>query len=182
VSNNDLKELPKINLLENLTVMNLKYNLKFNKLPETLPRNIKKMILSETDISELPESISQLQQLEKIYLTKCYAITEFPIHITKLKSLKILDMSFTNIVKVPDEIGNLLNLENLYLNNCYKLTHLSRRIVDLVELKKLIVLGSSSLVFPPYHISNDGLLSILGFLNGNYEESDFNENKSCLVF
>ncbi|KAL7188832.1 hypothetical protein ACSBR1_038649 [Camellia fascicularis] len=63
-------------------------------------------------IVELPNSISNLENLTTLLLRRCHSLTYVP-PLEKLTALRELDLSWTRIKRVPQGVDRLVNLENL---------------------------------------------------------------------
>ena len=74
----------------------------------------KRLDLSDTRITELPETIGSLTALETLNLGATH-ISELPETIGNLTALEYLDLSCTRITELPETIGNLTALTDLYL-------------------------------------------------------------------
>ena len=153
---------PAIGSLANLVYLNLSCNQDLTKIPNSIGALImlKKLYLSETQISTLPESIALLTQLElldlrqstlkylpnsigklvnlrKLLLCNC-ELENLPDSIGDLTSLKELDLSRTKISTLPESIESLSQLELLDLRQS-TLKHLPNSIGTLVNLRKLLL-------------------------------------------
>ncbi|KAG2310668.1 hypothetical protein Bca52824_022225 [Brassica carinata] len=119
-----------------------------------LPENIgdmpclKELLLDETGIKELPESIFRLENLQKISLKSCRYIQELPVGIGMLTSLEELDLSSTSLQSLPSSIRYLKNLQNLSLMHCASLSKIPDTINELRSLKKLFIYGSAGEELP----------------------------------
>ncbi|CAN7133821.1 disease resistance protein TAO1 [Brassica rapa] len=113
-----------------------------------LPENIgdmpclKELLLGDTAIKNLPESISRLKKLVKLSLKGCRSIQELPLCIGMLASLEELNLTATALQNLPSSIGELKNLQKLYLMHCASLSKLPDTINELKSLKKLFINGS----------------------------------------
>ncbi|KAF8086734.1 hypothetical protein N665_0613s0003 [Sinapis alba] len=113
-----------------------------------LPENIgympclKELLLDETAITKLPESIFRLENLQKLSLKSCRYIQELPVGIGMLTSLEELDLSSTSLQSLPSSIGYLKNLQKLSLMHCASLSKIPDTISELKSLKKLFIYGS----------------------------------------
>ncbi|EXC10452.1 TMV resistance protein N [Morus notabilis] len=147
--------------LYQLTTLNLNGCLSLDKFPE-LPRNIKELYMSGTNIKNLPSSIERLSSLKKLELSNCKRLERLPSSICKLNALKHLNLSGcsefecfpeiveamehllflslneTRIRELPSSIGNLVALEVLELEGCENLESLPRNIYSLSKLEILI--------------------------------------------
>ncbi|XP_058188549.1 uncharacterized protein LOC131306367 [Rhododendron vialii] len=66
--------------------------------------------LSYTEINSLPQSISRLVALRKLFLRGCELLMELPPEIGELVNLEVLDLEGTEILCLPKEIAKLVNL------------------------------------------------------------------------
>ena len=91
--------------------------------------------LSGLGLTEVPEAIASLTQLETIDLSY-NQLTELPEAIAALTQLQTLYLSSNQLTELPEAIGYLTNLEDLsiYYN---KLTELPKSIVNLTQLSRL---------------------------------------------
>ncbi|PIM99265.1 Apoptotic ATPase [Handroanthus impetiginosus] len=78
--------------------------------------------LSDTDIKELPNSLSNLEGLKALCLRGCEQLVYEP-YLGKLKALKELNLSWTGITGVPQGMEKLVNLKRLLMRgtNCLKM-------------------------------------------------------------
>jgi hypothetical protein len=118
---------------------------KITSLPDSIGnlKNLKSLSLSSANITSLPDSIGGLQNLKSLSLSGT-KITSLPDSIKDLKNLKALHFSYTKIISLPDFIKDLKNLEALHFS-CTKITSLPDSIKDLKNLKSLFIIGCDSL-------------------------------------
>lgn len=76
--------------------------------------NIKKLILKNNDITQMPESIGQLVALEELSITN--PIEDLPISFRNMKALKYLEIKNAEFTSFPTLIFELHKLEKLILN------------------------------------------------------------------
>jgi len=102
--------------LEYLTLKNDR--LKQIPLAITKIKSLKVLDLSGNDFIKLPEEISNLSNLEEIYLNdeKNMNLPKTLSTLAKLPNLKTLHLENDNLSKLPSEILEFKSLENLYLN------------------------------------------------------------------
>jgi len=98
-----------------LRVKKRAYNEALLRIKECLNRNSKELELSRLGINEIPFEISQLTQLQILYLSD-NQITEIPESISNLTSLVIFDLSGNQITEIPESISNLTSLQYLHLS------------------------------------------------------------------
>ncbi|XVF71337.1 hypothetical protein PTKIN_Ptkin12aG0029100 [Pterospermum kingtungense] len=134
-----------------------------------VPKNIKDLILSNTQIQEVPSSIScltklalldmsgtrienlpstivNMDSLTAIHLCHCPNITQFP---NVSRNVEILLLDDTPIEEVPSSIARLENMSELSMNDCTRIRSLPTSICELRSLKQLCLLGCSNLeIFP----------------------------------
>ncbi|XP_058188564.1 disease resistance protein At4g27190-like [Rhododendron vialii] len=103
---------------------------------------LQELDLSYTEINSLPQSISRLVALQKLFLRSCELLMELPPEIGELTNLEVLDLEGTEILCLPKEIAKLFNLTCLkvsfygYANQ----TVIPRRVLsNLSRLKELII-------------------------------------------
>ncbi|KAG5525748.1 hypothetical protein RHGRI_032138 [Rhododendron griersonianum] len=83
------------------------------KVPPTISHHFSILCvldLSSTEINSLPQSISRLVALQKLFLRSCELLMELPPEIGELVNLEVLDLEGTEIMCLPKEIANLVNL------------------------------------------------------------------------
>ena len=117
-------------------------------IPRTSKVEALRFLLSKTIInlyskglSELSESIGNLQHLQELYLYN-NNLSSLPESIGNLQNLQELYLEDNNLSSLPESIGNLQNLEwlRLYNNN---LSSLPESIVNLQNLKGLYLSGNT---------------------------------------
>eukprot|EP00258_Populus_trichocarpa_P029338 XP_024445357.1 probable disease resistance protein At4g27220 [Populus trichocarpa] len=119
-------------------------------------RGLKVLDLSYTDITKLPDSVSELVSLTALLLIECRKIRHVP-SLEKLRALKRLDLSGTRALeKIPQGMECLCNLRHLRMNGCGekefpsgllpKLSHLQVFVLEeWILLRKTIVWGNLSI-------------------------------------
>lgn len=98
-------------------------------------KDLKILRLYGNNIDSIPDRISELKNLEKLFVGK-NDLKYVPASIGELKKLKILSLQYNKIDSLPEEIGNLVALEQLILNQ----NELEKLPSNLGELKNLEVL------------------------------------------
>ena len=120
--------------------------------------NIKRLDMSDYDLTKLPESIGNLKNLIYIDLSN-NKLKSLPSQIGNLRKLEYLDLSSNYLTKLPSSIGNLTKLRELDL--VYnQLTSLPESIGNLTQLKELD-LSKNDLTKLPDSIGNLGNLTDL---------------------
>lgn len=125
----NIKSIPvSLSKMTTLKELNLNYNkisfdtffsfLGFTKIvePFTGMVNLKRLYLTDNNISRLPESIGDLQSLTSLDLTG-NLIKSIPECILKLTNLQILNLSYNKIKNIPEGISRLRNLVILGLRD-----------------------------------------------------------------
>ena len=119
-------------------------------LLEEFPQNqrwqtIKKLELSDINLSILPETIGLLTNLKTLSIEAC-GLTEVPESIGNLTNLRELNLKENELTSMPDSIGNLTNLEELRLNG-NQLVTLPDSIANIPKLKVLNLRDNDSFKF-----------------------------------
>ena len=97
-----------------------------------------KLDLSSIGLTEVPESIASLTQLQRLDLSN-NQLTELPKSIASLTQLQRLDLSNNQLTELPKSLASLTQLEWLYLgwNQLTELPELPESIASLTRLKWL---------------------------------------------
>jgi Leucine-rich repeat (LRR) protein len=127
--------------------------------------SLKRLELYYIGITSIPDTISNLKNLE--YLNFGSGISEISPKIGELKNLKEIDLRDCEIKKVPVEFGNLKNLEKLDLSYCSSITNFSEFIGNLENLKYLDM--NSCYWKSPKEIGNLSKLEELNLQDNNIE-------------
>ncbi|KAL3717516.1 hypothetical protein ACJRO7_009018 [Eucalyptus globulus] len=112
-----LRELPKevgcLKALKELIVRGTMLGPVALHLPHSIGnlQSLTRLEMESVGISELPLSIGELKNLERLCLSKCYELRKLPDSIGGLESLLELDLSHTKVAELPDQIGNLSKLK-----------------------------------------------------------------------
>ncbi|CAN6993671.1 unnamed protein product [Brassica oleracea var. botrytis] len=96
--------------------------------------SLKELNLSNTDIEEMPSSISTWSCLYKLDMSECRNLKEFP---NVPDSIEELVLSFTGIKEVPPWIENLFRLRKLIMEGCQRLKTISPNVSMLDNLEFL---------------------------------------------
>ena len=149
-----------------LQCLALRFRENLTTLPESIGQlqNLKELTLESCiNLSTLPESIGQLKNLTTLRLRNCKNLTTLPESIGQLSNLKKLDLDgYYNLTTLPESIGQLQNLQELSLSSCKNLTTLSESIGQLQNLQKLHLSGCENLQRLPESI---GQLQNLQYLD-----------------
>ena len=112
-------------------------NTNISEVPESITRlsSLQTLDLGFTQIREVPETIGNLSSLQELDLRDTN-ISTVPETIGNLSSLKALDLSRTNISAVPETITRLSSLQMLYLGYT-KISEVPETITRLSSLQTL---------------------------------------------
>ena len=119
--------------------------------------------LSKNQLTELPETIGKLTQLQTLNLSN-NQLTELPEAIGKLTQLQMLNLDANQLTKLPKSFINLESLTNLDMYN-HPLEHFPKEILKLTKLENLDI-QYLDLRELPFEISQLTNLKLL-FLHGN---------------
>ncbi|XP_058193286.1 disease resistance protein RPV1-like [Rhododendron vialii] len=110
--------------LKNLETLILSGCSKLKELPHNMDclNSLRKLLVDNTAIERLPESIFQLTKLEVLSLNECQSLKRLPPCIGQLGSLRDLSLNGLALKELPDSLGLLVNLETLSLMRCKSLT------------------------------------------------------------
>ncbi|KAA8548711.1 hypothetical protein F0562_000395 [Nyssa sinensis] len=106
-----------------LSTLILRGNFGLTSVPSSFFENmhtLRVLDLSNTLIDNLPNSVSDLENLTALLLGQCYYLIDVP-SLAKLRSLQVLDLSDTKIFEVPRGMDSLVNLKCLYMDHTYML-------------------------------------------------------------
>ncbi|XP_034889990.2 uncharacterized protein, partial [Populus alba] len=117
-----LTELPDLSMAKNLDVTTC----------PTISQNMTRLHLEQTSNKEVPQSVNC--KLERLYLSGCSKITNFP---ENLKDIRILYLRGTAIKEVPSSIQFLTRLEMLDMSGCSKLESFPEITVPMKSLQSL---------------------------------------------
>jgi hypothetical protein len=98
----------------------------------TISQNMELLILRETSIKEVPQSVTG--RLELLWLTGCSKMTKFP---ENLKDIEDLCLTRSAIKEVPSSIQYLTRLYNLNMRDCSKLESFPEITVLMKSLRTL---------------------------------------------
>ncbi len=113
-----------------------------NHFPEifTQIKSLKKLIITDSNLSNISKFIGNLKSLEELDLCS-NQLSSLPPILTGLTSLKKLNLSFNEIIKLPPFIGNMGSLEHLNIGH-NRISFLPDSIGKLKNLKTLNLRGN----------------------------------------
>ncbi|KAH7834184.1 hypothetical protein Vadar_013513 [Vaccinium darrowii] len=131
--------------LKHLETLTLSGCSKLKELPHNMEclNSLRNLLVDNTAIEQLPESIFRLTKLEVLSLNDCQSLKRLPHCIGHLRSLRELSHNDSALEELPDSIGFLVNLETLSLMRCKLLTAIPGSVGNLKMLAKLWLYGSS---------------------------------------
>jgi internalin A len=154
------------------TVLNLSHN-QLTSLPESITQltNLQKLDLSNNQLMSLPESIAQLTNLQLLYLSG-NQLTSLPESIAQLTNLQLLYLNGNQLISLPESIAQLTNLQSLYLS-FNQLIDLPESIAQLTNLQSLSLSFNQLMILPENitHLTNLQLLDLSGNQLTNLPES-----------
>jgi Leucine-rich repeat (LRR) protein len=135
-------------------------NKDITEMPDELGEltQIEYLDLSYNNLKEFPKGIFKLHNLKHLYLTR-NQIHEIPAEILELKKLNFLDISYNQLHNISSSIGTLESLVTLDLSYNY-IKELPLEIINLMSLKKLF-LEDNPLVVPPKDVVKRGLYATM---------------------
>jgi len=104
------------------------------------------LYLSDLGLPEVPESITQLRQLQRLHLDG-NQLTALPESFSVLSRLRALSLSANRFKTLPKSVAQLTQLEALYIDNNL-LTELPEALRGLMRLRELYLHGNSALGLP----------------------------------
>ncbi|KFK42301.1 hypothetical protein AALP_AA2G238200 [Arabis alpina] len=164
-----LKSLPNNINLKSLKFLELNGCYSLEEFP-FISDTIEKLLLNETTIKEVPESIERLTCLKELRLSGCKNLMNLPDNIKNLKSLtdlglancpnvtsfpevgtniQWLNLNRTGIETVPSTVGENSNLRYLNMSGCDKLMNLPTTVSKLEQLKYLYLRGCINVTESP---------------------------------
>ncbi|MEM9271473.1 MAG: COR domain-containing protein [Cyanobacteria bacterium P01_F01_bin.143] len=116
------------------------------KIAEALQEGATKLYLNDMKLTEIPEAIANLTQLQTLNLCR-NRITKIPDVIANLTQLQILDLSHNLISKIPDAISHLTQLQilDICINN---VSNLPDSIKNLQKLNSIAISANNFVSFP----------------------------------
>ena len=111
--NNELSILPENPRCLKLSALFLQRNYKLRTIPHSffdyMPA-LEILNLSRTGIRSLPDSLTKLVSLKRLFLNDCHYFMMLSPKVGELKQLEVLDLEGTEIMHLPEEIKKLTNL------------------------------------------------------------------------
>jgi internalin A len=119
-----------------------------SELPETIGQlsQLQNLALIGNRLTELPEAIGQLGQLQRLELDY-NQLTELPDAMSQLRQLQSLDLRGNKLTELREAIGQLSQLQSLYLMD-NRLTELPEAIGQLSQLQDLSLEGNRLTALP----------------------------------
>jgi len=166
----DVRELLKSLDPEKTTKFSLS-NKNITEIPDEIGKlkNVEYLDLSFNDISVLPPALFELTKLNTLLLFR-NEISVIPPEIKSLQHLSLLDISYNQISELPPELCSLINLESLDASY-NSLLRIPMDLVKLYNLKKLY-LEDNPLEFPPEKVVKRGLYAIMYHLTEEKRRRD----------
>ena len=127
-------------------------------------KDIKKLNLSNNNLTQLPVEIGHLTQLTELNLS-INKLIQLPVEIGQLTQLTTLNLHCNKLTHLPVEIGQLTQLTTLYLHN-NNLTQLPVEIGQLTQLTTLY-LSYNKITHLPVEIGQLTQLTVLTLYNNN---------------
>jgi len=139
--------------------------MKLTELPESLGQltQLQTLTLNGNQLTALPESLGQLTQLQKLDLAN-NQLTVLPESLGQLTQLQTLDLYDNQLTALPESLGQLTQLQNLDLDNNH-LTALPEWLGQLTQLQTLDLSNNQLPVLPEALRRCEQLKSL--FLHGN---------------
>jgi len=134
-----------------------------SELPESITKlaQLQNLNLSDNQLTKLPESIGQLIQLRELRLSN-NQLTTLPDWLGQLTELKELDLSGNHLITLPDWLGQLTELKELDLSSNH-LTTLPESLGQLTQLQSLDIKWNNNLQSLPKSLGNLTKLQNLEF-------------------
>lgn len=109
-----------------------------SEIPESVLKctTLKHLELSYSNITVIPDTISNLKNLDTLILNK-NKITNISPNLQKLNKLKTLVLSYNKLKEIPEWIGNMQSLEEIGLNGNREIKRVPKSLVNLNNLQYL---------------------------------------------
>lgn len=166
----ELKEYISIARKQKVRKLNLS-NKEITKLPEDIIKltTVRSIDLSYNSLTEFPLELTKMPQIRSLLLFR-NQIENIPPAIGQLRNLNLLDISFNKIETLPPEIGEMMNLQTLDIGY-NKLKTLPLEFINLTSLKKLY-LEKNPIEFPPAKVTKRGLYATMHYLFGELKKKE----------
>ena len=134
--------------------------------PQTIPAlvwlqgTLHTLILSDSDLSHLPEEVCSLAVLGKLTL-RSNTLVDLPSSFSKLQALQMLDLSLNAFQQFPNVLLSLGSLTKLYLDG-NRVTDLPAAITQMRTLT-VLQLFSNPLERPPLEVAERGVTAIFDY-------------------
>jgi internalin A len=116
------------------------YSAVLEQIERALKNRETQLNLSHLTLTELPERLFELTQLQELYLDE-NQLTELPEGLFELTQLQILSLQQNQLRELPERLFELTQLQTLHLNG-NQLRELPERIGELTQLKTLSLNGN----------------------------------------
>ncbi len=139
---------------------------KLTELPESLGQltQLQALDLTSNQLTALPESLGQLTQLQALFLSY-NQLTALPESLGQLTQLQTLYLMGNQLTALPKSFGQLTQLQSLYLNN-NQLIALPESLGQLTQLQTLYLVSNQLTALPEWF----GQLTQLQYLYLQYNE------------
>lgn len=162
-SNNQFEILPtSLGQCENLEMIGFKTN-QIKQVPaESLPAKLRWLILTENQITRLPDKLGECTRIQKLALAG-NQLTELPGNLSQLHHLELLRISANKLTIFPDQLLSLPKLAWFaFAGNPFNRSHLDIQSVPVVpfssfELQEVLGQGASGVISKAiWHSQNQG--------------------------
>jgi hypothetical protein len=140
LSNNDFTVFPEVlGKMKNLDIVGFKAN-KIKTIPEdSIPENLRWLILTDNEINELPASIGKCTRLQKLMLAG-NKLTRLPEEMANCKRLELLRISANQLEAIPSWLFELPKLAWLALaGNAFTRTLVSPNVLPKLDWNELSI-------------------------------------------
>ncbi len=117
-----------------------------NRIQRAKQKGATKLDLSRLNLSELPEDISQLTQLQELNLHS-NQLTALPESLGQFSQLQQLYLGANQLTALPEALGQLTQLQRLYLHS-NQLTALPESLGQLTQLQRLYLSDNQLTALP----------------------------------
>ncbi|CAI5962260.1 unnamed protein product [Closterium sp. NIES-65] len=127
--------------LEHLRALIIFRAVELTELPESITelQTLTSLCVRAQKLACLPEHIGALSRLSKLDVSECSSLTSLPSSLTQLSCLFSLKASESGIRLLPPNISRLSRLKNLDLQDCKELEALPQ---DLTNLKSILIFNA----------------------------------------